>query len=288
MDVDGCGSPSSSTARASSTRIDRGVTLEAGDDVVERGDVPPALLPGLDPARVDDLHAERLRSRPGVHATKARSRSRSPSRIAIHHIMIITHQDEERLVDDRACRRVRGASCRRHEGRDGGVDGRRVAEPGVFRPGGERARDAAERPRPAGDRPREFAPSPRLLGPHRRAALTFGPAMWQWTSTPAGITTSPRASMVRSARARGRRASARRPSSIQRSATPSTPLAGSTTRPPLIRSSPSGAPPGPGDHASCGRKWHLAGKYRCEKVSSVVNSSRLSTGFRSVVTRKVH
>jgi hypothetical protein len=58
-----------------------------------------------------------------------------------------------------------------------------------------------------------------------RAALIFGPAMWEWMSTPPGITTMPRASMRGACEGSS---STTLPPSRQTSRTsPSTPLAGS-------------------------------------------------------------
>jgi hypothetical protein len=68
--------------------------------------------------------------------------------------------------------------------------------------------------------------SPRCSsGASRRAALTFGPAMWAWMSTPPGITTMSRAS-IRAAWAG--RSSTTLPSLRQTSrSSPATSLAGS-------------------------------------------------------------
>jgi hypothetical protein len=64
--------------------------------------------------------------------------------------------------------------------------------------------------------------------------LTLALATWQWMSTAPGITTIPAASMIS---APGGTSATMRPSAMQTSRiSPSTPLAGSWTAPPVIRS----------------------------------------------------
>ena len=105
--------------------------------------------------------------------------------------------------------------------RNGRVEGGGVAEPGIEVAGGERAGHGSDR---AGARERRAA--------HRRSSracsrasscgpiFTFGPAMWQCMSTPPGMTTMPRASIVRSGRCLDLvGAATTRPPSIQTSRT---------------------------------------------------------------------
>ena len=110
----------------------------------------------------------------------------------------------------------------------------RVAQAGVLIAGGERARHAARASPSAARRVAADAARPRSSsGRSVRAALTFGPAMWQWTSTPAGhhdVAPGVDRPIGRAAGSAG--GATTRPSAIQTSRTSSsTPLAGSTTRP---------------------------------------------------------
>ena len=150
-----------------------GRDLEPGDDVVERADVPLPLLPGLDPAGIDHLHAERLRRIQGPGQVGPEPRAVAVAD-PIHHIMIVPHEDQERLVDDRRVGQL-VVGLEGHQGRDRGIDGRRVAEPGIFRPGAERARHAPESARPADQVAMEAPSPPRLLRPHRASPVDFRP-----------------------------------------------------------------------------------------------------------------
>src|SRR5688500_5518160 len=98
----------------------------------------------------------------------------------------------------------------------------------------------ARRPLPC----RNFRATRWFSGTRPRAKLRAPPATWVWTSTPPGNTSMPRASMVRAAFAPDVSApeppsagATIRPLSMQMSlTTPLTPLAGSYTFPPVIRS----------------------------------------------------
>src|SRR6202041_1660535 len=84
---------------------------------------------------------------------------------AIHHVMIVAEQDQERLVDDRRVAKLMMGRSGTQRG-DGRIDGRGIAEARILRPGAEAAGDTAERPRARTGRvrPRYRAP-PGFLGP---------------------------------------------------------------------------------------------------------------------------
>ncbi len=60
-----------------------------------------------------------------------------------------------------------------------------------------------------------------------RAAFTLGPAMWEWMSTPPGITSMPRASIVRAVPSRADSSTIRPSRTAIVRVAPSSPLAGS-------------------------------------------------------------
>ena len=137
--------------------------------VVDRDNIPRPLLPALDAARVDDLDPVPLRraEQPGDGVAH---RVGPPLPDPIHQEMVVPHQDEERLVDQRRVGEL-VVGVPRRERRDRGVERGRVTEPRVQISGRERRRRAADRPRPGGasDRLQNACPRvPPASSPARR------------------------------------------------------------------------------------------------------------------------
>ena len=174
-------------------RLDHLPRRDAGALVVERGDVAVVALEHLDAAGIDELDAvaagrlqppgDRLANASGVVADELEERQ------------VVAHQHQEGGVDDGRVAQL-GERVARRERRRRGVDDGRVAQQRVAVAGGERRGDGAAGAR-AGDRGPLQDVGAMLLGRSLRAALTVGPAMWAWMSTPPGITTMPCALIVR-------------------------------------------------------------------------------------------
>ena len=141
----GCGSFSSSTAWATRWMICRGVTPKWSTGVVEVVDVARLLaLPDLDAAGIDELGGVALGGASSQPTNALQPLAARRCWIASHDVMVVAHQDVEALVDaGRVGEFLVGVPG--GERRDGGVEGRRVAQAGVLVAGGERAGHAAHR-----------------------------------------------------------------------------------------------------------------------------------------------
>src|SRR5262249_17524677 len=115
--------------------------VEHLDGTVEAGDVAAALLPDLDAAGVDQLHAVALggTQQPGGVGAQAVHVVR---RDLAQDVVVVAEEDQETLVDDgRVVELLVGVAG--SQGRDGGVERGGVAEAGVEVAGGEGAGHAA-------------------------------------------------------------------------------------------------------------------------------------------------
>ena len=206
--------------------------------VVEPGDVALADLPGLDAAGIHDLDGVAAGGAQQPGGVVAGAVALAGLDLA-QQVLVVPHQHEDAAVHARRVVQLRVA-VPGHERRDRRIEGGGVAQTGVAVAGGEGARDRAAGARPAPEARRRAARAAATgsaacsSGISRRAWLQLELAKWEWMSTPPGITTMPRASSVG---APAGRLSTMRPSSMQTSRiSPSTPLAGSWTVPPVIRS----------------------------------------------------
>ena len=152
------------------------------------------------------------------------------------------------------------------ERRDGGVEGRGVAEAGVLVAGGERAGHAARASPTAVAGRAARCPPPRLLGPHHPGGVDLRPGDVAVHVDPAGHhDVAPRIDRPVGPDLRDRPGRRRpgRPRSRGRATSPSTPLAGSITCPPAIRSRLMTGGPRPGGSPGPA----TAGRCRCRPAS---------------------